>query len=381
MKCGYCNTEIIRPLELYDGRWCCPNCKKDVFPGVDSEFVIDALNKELYVRSEEYFYKWLTRRDDDKQTRFKYLDRAVNLCSEAAFRSHPAALMRMGYYYDNGYIDFTKSEEERWTVAYFYYKAVCFNVHKSVETADGEAYADEIREIKVECARRLANMLKKPPRAVGKKGSFDGYVDLDALRKSVLDKIKQLGGEYDEGEYVLTGKHDYDNADVAYVAWRSCFDEERAPLLGIFRLTKQEAQKFFRPLGNGYSVPEKISRDTRLKIAETFDEKEVEGRFYEFRNSDALIKYAEGCPDNGIYVCFINGAGGHKYLKKRQINAFAKCMSAQNNAHIKRLISAKKYNASVFYDDDVFRYMEKRTSMEKAVEKFISDICEEDKNN
>ena len=56
-------------------------------------------------------------------------------------------------------------------------------------------------------------------------------------------------------------------------------------------------------------------------------------------------------------------------------------MSAQNNAHIKRLISAKKYNASVFYDDDVFRYMEKRTSMEKAVEKFISDICEEDKNN
>lgn len=381
MKCGYCNAEVVRPLELYDGRWCCPNCKKDVFPDTDSIFVIDASNNELFVRSEEYYYKWLTCTDEDKKTRFKYLDKAVNLCSEAAFRHHPGALMRMGYYYDNGYIDFTKSREERWIVAYFYYKAVCFNVHTSVATSAGEAYSDEIKEIKTECARRMATMLKNPPRGVSKKGSFDGFVDLNALRKNVLDKIKQLGGEYDEGEYMLAAKHDYDNADVAYVAWRSCFDEERAPLFGIFKLTKDEALKFFAPLGNGYSVPERIGRDTRLKIAEMYDDKEIEGRFYELRNSDALARYAENCPESGIYVCFINGAGGHKYLKKRQINAFAKSIGEHNNAHIKRLIAAGKYNASVFYDDDVYRYMEKRTPIDKAVEKFIQEICEEDKDN
>lgn len=383
MKCGFCNTVIDRPLELYDGRWCCPNCKKDVFPDTDSEFVIDALGRELYVRSQEYYFKWLTSKDEDKKTRFRYLDRAVNLCCEAAFRSHPRALMRMGYYYENAYIDFNKSQAERWAVAYFYYKAVCFNVHKGAQTQTGkEEYADEITDIKLECAKRLAVMLKKPPREIARKGSFDGYVDFNEMRRAVLDRIKELGGEYDEGEFQLTVQHEYDNADIAFAALRSCFDEERAPIFGIFKLSKQEAQKLFVEQDkDGFSILEKIGRDTKLKIAEIFDDKEVEGKFYEFKNSDAIVRYMENCPDKGIYICFINSEGGHKYLKKRQINAFAKSLTANNNAHIKQLIAAKKYNASVFYDDDIYKFTEKRTAMDNIAEKFVAEICEEDKNN
>lgn len=382
MKCGYCDTVINRPLELYDGRWCCPNCKKDVFPNTESEFVIDALGKELYARSQEYYFRWLTS-NEDKKTRFKYLDKAVNLCCEAAFRSHPRALMRMGYYYENGYIDFNKSAEERWVVAYFYYKAVCFNVHKGTDTQSGpDQYADEITAIKLECAKRLADMLKKPPRGIAKKGSFDGYVDFDKMRQTVLDRITELGGEYDESEYALVGKHDYDNADIAFVALRSCFDEERAPIFGIFKLTKQEAQKLFIEHDNsGFSILDKVGRDTKLKIAQVYDDREAEGKFYEFKNSDAITKFMESCPDSGIYVCFINSEGGHKYLKKRRINAFAKSISANNNAPIKQLINAQKYNSWVFYDDDIFKFTEKGITMDKIVEKFIAEICEEEKIN
>ncbi len=383
MKCGFCQTTIDRPLELYDGRWCCPNCKKDIFPDTDSEFVIDALNQELFVRSQEYYFKWLTSKDEDKKTRFRFLDKAVSLCCECAFRSHPRALMRMGYYYENGYIDFNKSQAERWIVAYFYYKAVCFNVHRGIETPSGsEDYIDEITQIKLECAKRLANMLKKPPREVAAKGSFDGYVDFDAMRQVVLDKIKELGGEYDEGEFALVGKHEYDNADIAFAALRSCFDEERAPVFGIFKLSCNEAKKLFVEQDNkGFSILEKIGRDTKLKIAEIYDDKEIQGKFYEFKNSDAIISFMENCPQKGIYICFFNSEGGHKYLKKRQINAFAKSMSQNNNAYIKQLIAAQKYNSSVFYDDDIYRYTEKHITMDGITQKFIAEISEEEKNN
>ncbi len=165
MKCSMCGSNIERPLELYNGRWCCPSCKKDIFPDVDTEFAITPRNRELFVRSEEYYFKWLTSTEESKSTRFKYLDKAVSLCYESAFEYHPSALMRLGYYYERGYADFNTSSAERWRVAYFYYKALLFNTHKGVNAEGGE----ERDADKVAVRRIYAGTFKRhTPRAFAK---------------------------------------------------------------------------------------------------------------------------------------------------------------------------------------------------------------------
>ena len=381
MKCNKCNRSIERPLELYNGRWCCPSCKKDIFPDVDTEFAITAHNRELFVRSEEYYFKWLTSTKESKTVRFKYLDKAVSLCYESAFEYHPSALMRLGYYYDRGYADFSSAGAERWRAAYFYYKAVLFNSHRGVVTQEGEErYVDELAQIKLQCGKYMLDLLKQAPAEVTKKIAFDGYESLDKLKSEVAQKIIDLGGtvsDYDEH----IESEDQDMSAMAYAALRACADEERAPVFAIFKLSKYEAEKLI--LGSAdssFSIVERIGRDLRLKIAEAYDDKEIDGQFADFKSSNALVNYVQNkCPDKGIYLCFFNWLGGHKYLKrKKDRNVVCQGLEDASCAGIKLLIRAGKYNSCVFYDDDFYKYDEGRKGLsKKEMYKFVKAVVEE----
>ncbi len=379
MKCNKCNHDIERPLELYNGRWCCPSCKKDIFPDVDTEFVITAHNRELFVRSEEYYFKWLTSSDESKSVRFKYLDKAVSLCYESAFEYHPSALMRLGYYYDRGYADFSSAGAERWRSAYFYYKAVLFNTHRGISTQEGEErYADDLTQIKLQCGKYMLDLLKQAPLEVTNKISFDGYENLEKLTSEVINKIVSLGGTV--GQYDgQSATREQDMSAMAYASLRACADEERAPVFAIFKLSKYEAQKLI--LGSSdsdFSIVERVGRDLRLKIASAYDDKEIDGKFADFKNSNSLVNYVQNkCPDKGIYLCFFNWLGGHKYLKKRDRSRVCQCLEDNSCAGIKLLIRAGKYNSCVFYDDDFYKYDEGRKGLsKKEVDKFVKEVCE-----
>ncbi|MCX4363052.1 MAG: hypothetical protein OSJ74_06700 [Clostridia bacterium] len=382
MKCNKCSHEIDRPLELYNGRWCCPDCKKDIFPDTDTEFAVTAHNRESFVRSEEYYYKWLTSSDESRKTRFKYLDKAVNLCYESAFEYHPSALMRLGYYYDKGYADFGSAGAERWRAAYFYYKAVLFNEHRGVNTQDGEErYVDEVTQIKLQCGKYMLELLECPPVEVRKKTSFDGFESIEKLRVAVAQKIVDLGGaveSYGGG----SSSREPDVAAMAYAALRACADEERAPVFAIFKLSKSQAQRLIFESGNeSFSIVESVGRDLKLKIAQAYDEKEIDGKFADFKSSNALMNYVKDkCSDKGIYLCFFNWLGGHKYLKrKKDRNVVCSALEDNSCAAIKMLIKAGKYNSCVFYDDDFYKYDEGRKGLnKKEMEKFVKEVCEEE---
>ena len=381
MKCNKCNHDIERPLELYNGRWCCPNCKKDIFPDVDTELIITAHNRELYVRSEEYYFKWLTSTNESKTTRFKYLDKAVSLCYESAVEYHPSALMRLGYYYDRGYADFSSAGAERWRAAYFYYKAVLFNTHRGVVTQDGdEKFIDDLTQIKLNCGKYMLELLKQPPLEVTKKIAFDGYENLDKLKLEVAQKISDLGGIAEDYDGQIEAQ-EQDVSAMAYAALRACADEERAPVFAIFKLSKFEAEKLI--LGSeddSFSIVERVGRDFRLKIAEAYDGKEIDGKFADYKSSNALVNYVKNkCPDRGIYLCFFNWLGGHKYLKKkRDRNTVCQGLEDASCAGIKLLIRAGKYNSCVFYDDDFYKYDEGRKGLsKKEMDKFVKEVCEE----
>ncbi len=380
MKCSMCSSNIERPLELYNGRWCCPSCKKDIFPDVDTEFAITPRNRELFVRSEEYYFKWLTSTDESKSTRFKYLDKAVSLCYESAFEYHPSALMRLGYYYERGYADFNTSSAERWRVAYFYYKALLFNTHKGVNAEGGEErFADDLTQIKLQCGEYMQGLLRDIPQELLQKTSFDGYESFDKLRKSVADKITDLGGDAEDLGEVQT-RSLADMSSMAYATLRACVDEERAPVFAIFKLQRYECQKLFLESEDGFSVVGNVGRDMVIKIVAAFDDKEIDGRFKDFKSSNALVDYVnDDCPESGVYVCFINWLGGHKYLKKRDRANIVACLEDNSHAAIKKLIRAGKYNNCVFYDDDFYKFDEGRKGLsKKEVDRFVREVCEEE---
>lgn len=381
MKCNQCNRDIERPLELYNGRWRCPSCKKDIFPDLDTAFAITARNRELFVRSEEYYFKWLTSSEESKSTRFKYLDKAVSLCCESAFEYHPSALMRMGYYYDRGYADFNTSSAERWRVAYFYYRAVLFNTHKGVSTAEGEeTYVDDLTKIKLQCGEYMLALLRDIPPQLAGLTSFDGFEGFDKLRRAVAQKVKDLGGSIGADEGVSSTQPDA--SSMAFATLRACVDEERAPVFAIFKLSKGECQKLFSQSSDDFSIAANVGRDLRLKIAEAFDDKEIDGRFIDFRSSNALVEYAQNkCPERDVYLCFFNWLGGHKYLKKKKDRLCVMSGLEENyNAAIKMLIRAGRYNSCVFYDDDFFRFDEGRKGLsKKEMDRFVKVICGEDK--
>lgn len=337
MKCGECKDkkgaalDIGRPLELYDGRWCCPRCKKDIFPQKDSELQINAENNELFVRSEEAYYKWLTSAGEKNAVRFKYLDKALNLCSEAAFALHPEALMRMGYYYENGYMDSSKSLKDRRNAAYRYYDAVCSNEKC------------ELTELKEKCANKR-----------------------DALGEVCANKIHKK-----------PNVNETNNSDFAFSVWRSCFDEERAPLFAVFRLSASEAEKFLSGEGE-FSVLKKISRDTYLKIAQADANGGIGPHGFETKKNPVdVTKYLGNIPSDGIYMMIFNSKGRHRYLKKHQITQIAECLDKDDDEYVKQLICSEHYNSSVFYDDDIYIFKDKHKSVKKAVEKFIKDMWEE----
>ena len=122
-----CGKEVEQPLELYDGSWACPYCKREM-GGDFSAFSITEENEELYILSERSYYRWLTNmkllRGKAAQ---KLIDRAVELCRESAQLGNPLAVLRLGFFYDKDYVEVNRSEAVRCRIAYAYYSAVCFS--------------------------------------------------------------------------------------------------------------------------------------------------------------------------------------------------------------------------------------------------------------
>ncbi len=131
---------------------------------------------------------------------------------------------------------------------------------------------------------------------------------------------------------------------------------------------------------DGFSVVGNVGRDMVIKIAAAFDDKEIDGRFKDFKSSNALVDYVnDDCPESGVYVCFINWLGGHKYLKKRDRANIVACLEDNSHAAIKKLIRAGKYNNCVFYDDDFYKFDEGRKGLsKKEVDRFVREVCEEE---
>ena len=149
-------------MELYDGQTATLSDKRlisDIVP----DLKYSAHGKELFALSESFYCKWLSEGKD-----IKYVDRAIELCRQAAEEGYPHAVVKMGFYYDKDYIALDRTEEFRCRVACDYY---CKVVYRD----EAPAYEDEVtpeiswEDLQREAAGMFMDML------AGAQKSLSGY--------------------------------------------------------------------------------------------------------------------------------------------------------------------------------------------------------------
>lgn len=362
MICEHCKKEFNEPLELYNGEWACPLCRGNVnISSADLE--VTHKNDELFKLSEMCYFRAI--KSENTKDYQRDLQRAVALCKEAARLQHPKALVRMGYYYEIGYIAFDKNEAFK--MAHDYYKAVWTAGKVNVLYIVGEGaneYADNGKKIRARAANLYLNLLKNPPEKFAGNKNY-GYAEAKAA-------VVAAGLTVEREEEAFSDREE-DRAVRITEIFELCFSKERAPLFGVLRINGEEFKRLCEIKGEG-------KRETRAKLfryAEKIDlvmlnESTGEPQAIKTEKNAALIR-----ADEQYYLYFFNANGKHVFsggnLKKVQ-----KVLESGGYEFGKVYAIAEKAKSVksdfVFYDDDVLKYKSKSETAGHATQDLINAV-------
>lgn len=365
-----CGRQVERPLELYDGSWACPYCKHEMMSAF-SEFAVTAENEELFILSERSYYRWLTNvkllRESAAQ---KLIDKAVELCKESARLGNPMAVARLGFYYDKDYVEVNRSEAVRCRIAYAYYSAVCYS-HAELKVEDGVRHRYDWKEIRIDAAKRMLEMLAFVPEEIASLDKFNFEFNRTRVREELGIDVHVT-----RTEGAKSGRE-----EQAYSVLYSCFAKQKAPLFGIFRLTGDELKRMFKiAVGNRFDVYRMAERGVFLAVAECDARgsiKDEGGVFTALRNRRRIDEVLEGLSDDSLYCAyFFNENGGHRFFGKYGLSVVKKTLEENRFALVKRLVSDGGRLDYTFCDDDVYLYKTKLRSTGDAVKKLVAAVCE-----
>ena len=366
-----CRRKVESPLELYDGSWACPYCKHEMMSSFSS-FSVTAENEELYTLSERSYYRWLTNASRRAPGGKKWLDKAVELCREAAQKGNPLAVTRLGFYYDKDYVEENRSEAVRCRIAYAYYSAVCYS-DADLKTEEGVRRRYDWKEIRVQAARQMLEMLAFAPEEVAALDKFN----FEFNRSRVKAK---LGVEIDRSrvEPMKASKE-----EQAFSALYSCFSKQRAPLFGICRMTGEELKKLFKiTVGNRFDAYRMAERGVFMGLAECSARggmKDGGGMFTAMKNRRRTDEVLSSVEDDGYYcLYFFNESGGHRFFGKYGLSVIKKALEENRFGLVKRLVDDGGRMDYTFLDDDVYLYKTKMRNVKDAVRKLVSAVCEGD---
>lgn len=187
-----CRKDIETPLEIFNGKFICPYCGAALVQELSFLDIGEAQYQaaaRLFELSEIYFHKW-----QKAPTELYYRYRAVALCSRAAFKE-PRAFARMTYYFCKGYLGEHIPQETRRQLAGKYIQAITQwrENHENTE--------------------------------------YKNWLEHSA--PEVLVVLSGNGGKLSSVE-ASNGTQGGANAIVSVI--NMCDNDERAPVLGIYRL-------------------------------------------------------------------------------------------------------------------------------------------------
>ena len=369
MKCNHCNHEIKQPLELYDGAWACPRCRKYLFDmqGGSQSFKITPDNDELFQLSELYYFHWLSGGSEEE------LKNAITFCRQAAYAGHPGALTRLGYYYDKDYDEVNRSESVRCRFAYRCYMKVCRNgleSNTSKSTFDFEGWQKYT-------AILLTRMLQSAPE------------DVRMFVKHDLSEIRDIASRY--GVPFNERAVQYMSATEEEGLPKSCEDflksmksNVRAPLIGVFRLTVEQFAMLLAKGSKGGLYERVIKGKANIIAVPSSDE------CYHLNTAKSMDDFVSDYAEETITLIVVNHMGKHLYLNGSAIDTVYEALTAEDREDgtrdalaLELHTEAKRYHVEmVLFDDDVHYFKNnlhgsKNYITSEAVRLLIHSICQE----
>ena len=359
-------------MELYDGCWSCPTCRKPLMTHHNS-FAVTADNEELFLQSELLYANWLMSTDGTAS--FSTVEKAVELCRKAAKLGNPKAAARLAFFYDKGYIGQNYSEIMRCKIAYANYSALCFSGISSVEV---EAGMPPIRwaELCQKTAHSMLYMLASAPPELHESDTFGFQANLERVRH-------ELGIEVDLSNYPL-GEYKVSLTEHLFNTLIACLDKHRAPLFGTFRIKGSELREVFaRPFpGKEAKIPQALywlATNKKVLLAYIKEDQiaDSDTRFTRLSTTNSWESaFADIEDEEIIWFFFFNDNGGHKYLgstKKRE--KVKKAIYGRTGTELlKMMLQNCTYKYYAFYDDDIYQFM-KQGNEADATRALVDKVC------
>ena len=369
MICKNCSKNVETPLVLYDGRLACPYCTKELTDVGD--FRVSAESEADDRIAELGYLRWLERPSAETK---KYLDRSVEACIRAARAGHPKAVARLGYFYEKGYVDGTRGRSESSTIAYGYYKKLCFAGNVRVKVSDGvSGYGEaEFAEIRKGTAKQLLSLIASFSKDDGGV-SLRSRANMEEVRRRVVAAYPSLAGFV--GSVMPTAEPDRVSRIVSVLT--STAASGRTPLFGVIRVTNTVLKALFagenertayKLIGGGLELWY-APCDGDGMISESSD-----CRFQALSNRKLVTEELDALTDNGAgYLYFFNGSSKRRQLKKSVCAHVKKDLQADEFTLVKRIANKGGQSEYTFYDDDIIKN-KSRISFDRAAETLVEDV-------
>lgn len=374
-----CKKKFAKPLELYNGMLTCPHCKKE--QTAVQNFKITSRNEELFTLSEVHYLRYLSPKSSGSiissimtLSPNELLEKAIEYCLQSAKEGNPKAIYRMGYYNEH-YMETTRSETDRIRMAFEYYSALCFSEGKDLKIDDDVKTfgAFEFEDIKQKAAKSLLSLYGKYSRALAGASKYDYQAN--------LQRIIKLYGEQDLN-FVQGGLGKRSKVKNIYDLICACFGRGRSPLCGIFPMNGKELKTLFKIKkddGNKYDFIKLIVKGMEIRYVECDENGNIDDNdryFTRFPNEAKAREILSGIDDNqNLYLYFYSVHGKHAYLSGGQMEKIKKELAQNDYELLCRLIdfSPQEY---VFFDDDIVQFA-KGKNIKGAAKNLIDFVCGE----
>lgn len=361
MICQKCNKNI-KPLELYNGDWACPSCKS-VLSIKSIAVKVNKDNDDTFKLSELCYLRALKCQKDAGRYE-REISTAIDYCRTAARMGNPKALIRLGFFYEYGYI--TADVYESFRIAYEYYKLVWNSMPEMEDRLPDRDYAESCKVLRSAAAKHYLELLKKMPESVRRVGELNYHDE----RAKIIEK--GLSVPDDDVESPIEENR------IAHVIsiLQSCFSKDRSPLFGVIRLENGEYGELRSVMGSGKSGSSKIVEFAKKLLIVLFDADS--GDFRTLKTADDS-KDIDG--NSAYYLYFFNAYGRHGISERKCVSigkALRKSSVIGEYSAVKRIIEAMGRNVVqtdyIFSEDDVLMYKSRLEPIWHATDDLINNV-------
>lgn len=354
MECTKCHKEVREPLELYNGDIACPKCKSKLTQYNSAFSATNPRARELFQLSETYYNYSICKKtgimtsalvDKSTLTAEEMVEKAIDLCQEAAKLGHPEALWRLAYFYDRDYLEQDKTKNMRCRIAANLYLSLITASETQFPGYGASGTSEETTNLKVRAANDLYALLKNISK-YDRKPYIDALIDQGYLTQEALMQLSTESEIRSERELM----------DIL----KRTSSKRKAPVFGIIRVRKDQLERLADEI---VKVPSVVNRKVNMMFIplnkdDTYDFRYSVGGQSPYHvvrvSADAIrtgIKMAVDKADENCCVYFFNKGGKHKYYSPSQCD---KLCNSINDDLIDRLISTTPGRSYTFYDDDIY---------------------------